>query len=66
MTDVTFAGKWLKNFLSFMKVTEHFDIVLLTFNEGESSSGENKVYTAISGKEVTVRATSGNHEQTED
>ena len=59
-TGVTFAGNWLQGFLSSTSVTSHFDVVLVTFDENESQSAVNHVYTAIAGKAVTNKGFTDN------
>jgi hypothetical protein len=56
-TGVTFAGNWLKGFLSSTNVASHFDAVLVTFDEDESHGAANQVYTAAVGKAVTKPGT---------
>jgi len=51
-TSVTFAGNWLKNFLSSTNVTSIFDLVLVIFDEDKSLGAANQVYSAIAGKAV--------------
>jgi hypothetical protein len=59
-TGVTFAGKWLQGFLFSTSVTFHFDVVLVTFDENESQSAVNHVYTANARKAVTNKGFTDN------
>ncbi|KAJ3564853.1 hypothetical protein NP233_g8022 [Leucocoprinus birnbaumii] len=54
-TDVTFAGKYLKNFLKETNIEALYDVVLITFDESSPDNNGNHIYTAVGGRAVTNR-----------
>lgn len=59
-TDVGTAGQWLSGFISKNNLLSLYDVVLVTFDESETYSAPNQVYTAIAGRKVTNPGTQDN------